>query len=414
MNMVNHFFVEPRALKRLRTGPLSEHIDGFAQCLWERGYADQSGKIQLRLISELSRWLLRRDIETKNLNEQIISKFLQYKKRHGRVHRGYASCLQAFLLYLRDIGLITPAASETLKGQLHPILGTFEKYLLEERGLSQATLLNYMGFVKSFLSERFGVKPVKLQVLNARDVTGFVCRHAKRLGLGRAKLMVTALRSFLRFLRLRSEIDNDLAGAVPSVATWKLSTLPKFIKSEEVNLILKHCDQMTNMGQRDFAILLLLARLGLRAGEVVAMTLDDINWDKGELKVRGKGSRQEMLPLPEDVGEALAKYLQDVRPLCSSRRVFIRTKAPLRGFASSVAVCTIVRRAIERAGLHPAHKGAHLLRHSLATFMLKKGASLAEVGEVLRHKTATSTEIYAKVDIEALRALTQPWIGGEA
>jgi len=411
--MVDHFFVEPRALKRLRTGPLGVHIDGFAQRLWEHGYANQSGKIRLRLIGELSRWLLRRGFETNDLNEQIVSKFLQYKKKYGRVHSGYASCLQAFLLYLRDSGLIAPTASETLKNQFCPIQESFENYLLKERGLSQATLLNYVGFVKSLLLERFGAKPTKLQALNVRDVTGFICRHAKTQSLGRAKLMVTALRSFLRFLRLRGEIDTDLAGAVPSVAGWRLSTLPKFMKSEEVERMLRHCDQTTSTGQRDFAILLLLARLGLRAGEVVAMTLEDIHWDTGELTVHGKGGRLELLPVPEDVGEALAKYLQHVRPPCSSRRVFLRMTAPRRGFASSVAVCTIVRRALERADLHPAHKGAHLLRHSLATFMLSKGASLAEIGEVLRHQTTTSTEIYTKVDVKALRNLAQPWLGGE-
>jgi site-specific recombinase XerD len=225
--------------------------------------------------------------------------------------------------------------------------------------------------------------------------------------------MVTALRSFLRFLLTRGEIEADLAACVPTVASWRLSTVPKYLTPSEVQRLLGTCRRDTPTGRRDYAILLLLARLGLRAGEIVALSLDDIDWRAGEMTVPGKGLVHDRLPLPVDVGEAVAAYLSQGRPACSSRRVFIRAKAPRRGLSHPSTVSTIVRTAVERAGLHPPVKGAHLLRHTLATEMLRGGGSLAEIGEVLRHRARNSTEIYAKVDLNGLRSLALPWpVGG--
>jgi site-specific recombinase XerD len=228
----------------------------------------------------------------------------------------------------------------------------------------------------------------------------------------RAQLVTTALRSFFRFLCGRGNISMDLAASVPSVASWRLSDLPKFLEPEQVERLLNACNRATCDGRRDYAVLLLLARLGLRAGEVVHMTLDDIDWENGELMVRGKSLRQDRLPLPKDVGDALAAYVCEGRPRCSSRRVFLRLKAPLQGFTNSIAICSIVQRALRRAGLHPERRGSHLLRHSLAITMLRGGASLAEIGEILRHELPRTTEIYIKVDVVALRALALPWQGG--
>ena len=224
--------------------------------------------------------------------------------------------------------------------------------------------------------------------------------------------MVTALRSFLRYLRHQGRIATDLAAAVPGVAAWRLSGLPKFLPIDQIQRILKSCNRQSTVGRRDYAILMLLARLGLRAGEIVALTLDDIRWDTGEITVLGKGGRQSRLPLPHEVGRALADYLQRGRPLCSSRRFFIRDHAPRQGFANSGAVSTLVHRALERAGVSSPSKGAHLFRHSLATHMLRQGASLADIGDLLRHRGINTTAIYAKVDLNALRLLAQPWPGG--
>jgi integrase len=191
-----------------------------------------------------------------------------------------------------------------------------------------------------------------------------------------------------------------------------MASLPRALSSEEVQHLLAHCERHTAVGRRNWAILLLLARLGLRAGEVVGLAFEDLDWEAGELRIRAHGGNSDRLPIPQDAGAALADYLRHARPACSSRRVFVRMRAPHRGFASSVAICCIVRRALERAGLNPAHKGAHLLRHSVATQMLRQGASLAEIGELLRHRSPQTTMIYAKVDLDLLRPLALPWPGG--
>lgn len=201
----------------------------------------------------------------------------------------------------------------------------------------------------------------------------------------------------------------DLASAVPTVASWRLSTVPRFMKPEEIQHLLDSCDLTTTKGQRDYTIMLLLARLGLRPGELVAMRLDDINWDTAELLVRGKGQRFDRLPIFKDVGKALATYLRRGRPRCLARHVFVRLNAPHREFVSSSVISAIVRQAIDRAGLNPVCKGAHVLRHSLATNMIQKGASLTEIGVVLRHRCPSTTELYSKVALGALRELAQPW-----
>ena len=251
-----------------------------------------------------------------------------------------------------------------------------------------------------------------LEQLRAQDLHGFILREIQRVSRSHGKGVVTALRSFLRFLLQRGAIRTDLARMLPGVASWRLSHLPKSLPPEQVEQLLACCDRSTSSGKRDYAILLLLARLGLRGGEVLAMTLDDLDWECGEMVVLGKGQRLERLPLPADVGVALACYLCDVRPVCATRRLFIRMKAPQQGLAGPVAICCIVRRALRRAGLDPELKGAHLLRHSLATNLLRRGASLSEIGQLLRHRQPTTTQIYAKVDIAALRGIALPWPRG--
>lgn len=412
--MVDQFFTAPAVLRRLYLGPLSSYLDKFAVLLSQQGYARSTVRDRIRLVADLSRWLDRRQLDIDDLDERIVGKFLKRRRRQKCVRRGYNAALRLLLEQMRNDGVIPRSTAQMPESDIDRIEHLFARYLAQERGLSRATLLNYLPPTRHFLSERFGTGSIQLDKLRPSDITSFILRHAKTLSPCCAKLMVTALRSFLRFLYLRGDITIDLAASVPTVADWRLSTLPKSLQPEEVERLLENCNQTTPAGKRDYTVLLLLARLGLRTGEVVAMTLDDINWEAGELTVRGKGSRQDVLPIPQDVGEALATYLRYGRPRCSMRQVFIRTKAPHQGFSSSVAICDIVRRALARADLHPARKGAHLLRHSLATEMLRKGASLAEIGEVLRHRLPTTTEIYTKVDLVALRKLAQPWPGGEA
>ena len=410
--MINLFFVDRKALQRLQAGPLNTYIDKFAALLSELSYAKSTGQPHIRLVADLSRWLQQKQLKVKDLNEQLVAKFFKYRRRHLHIRRGDTATLQLLLKMLRGTGKISNPSLKISNSPIQQIERRFTQYLLEERNLSQATLLNTLPFVRQFLTKRFGKGPILLNELHSTDITRFVLQHTHTLSPACAKLMAGALRCFLRFLYMHRDITTDLAQAVPAVANWRLSNLPKYIEPEQVKCLLKSCDQTTILGQRNYTILLILARLGLRAGEVVNMRLDDIDWEAGEFIVHGKGNQQDRLPIPYDVGKSLAKYLRYGRPRCSSRQVFIRTKAPIRGFANSSRISTIVMQALKHAGINSTCKGAHLLRHSLATNMLRRGASFNEIGEILRHKLMNTTEIYAKVDLQALRKLAQPWPGG--
>jgi len=288
----------------------------------------------------------------------------------------------------------------------------FETYLRTERMLADATIAYYVSFTRGFLADRFGKGRVTLSQLSAGDVVRFVQRQAPRLHVKRAKQLTTALRSFLHYARYRGDIALDLAAAVPTVANWSMSSIPRAIPADAVRQLLASISRRTAVGRRDYAILLVLARLGLRASELVRLELDDIDWDGGQVSVRGKGGYRTALPLPADVGEAIAAYLQHGRPPSTCRRVFLRARAPIRGFRGPSAIASVVRDALVRAGVSAPTKGAHQFRHGLATQMLRHGASLTEIGEVLRHRSPETTKIYTKVDLEALRTLALPWPGG--
>jgi site-specific recombinase XerD len=409
--MIERLFPDPHAQEYPCDGPLGPYVEGCAARLAIQGYTEATAKEKLRLIAHLSRWLERHDLPLATLDEERVKQFLaEHAPTH--VRRGDAPTCKMLLDYLRELGSIAPPTEVIDDTALGRIESGFTHYLVAERGLSAATVINYSPTVHRFLKERFGTGEVELGELSAQDVHRFLLRHAPRVSRGRGKLIATALRSFFRFLRQRGDIRSDLSSAIPATTNWRLTGLPLSLGSEQVEALLDSCDQDTALGQRDYAILLLLARLGLRAGEVVALTLDDLDWETGTLIVHGKGERQEPLPLPEDVGEAVANYLRGSRPRCASRRVFIRLQAPHRGFSTSAAIDNVVHRALARTGLDPEHKGAHLLRHSLATRLLGSGASLEQIAQLLRHAHPQTTEIYAKVDLQALRALAQPWPGG--
>jgi site-specific recombinase XerD len=278
--------------------------------------------------------------------------------------------------------------------------------------LAEATVINYLPFVREFLSDRFGNGPVRLSRLCAGDVVRFVRLQARRLHWKRAKILTTALRSFLHYAQYRGDVALDLAAAVPTVANWSMTSIPRAIPANAVRQLLASVDRCTAMGRRDYAILLLLARLGLRANEVVQLELRDIEWRSGSLSVQGKRGRRSMLPLPADVGAAIAAYLRRGRPPSNSPRVFLRTHAPFCGFRGPVAITSLVRHNLTRAGIEAPTHGAHQFRHALATEMLQQGASLAEIGDVLRHRSSQTTKIYTTVDLESLRPLALPWPGG--
>jgi site-specific recombinase XerD len=361
------------------------------------------------LVADLSRWLEVRGLSLDRLDQERLRQF--HQDHRDRKRRGDVATGEQLLGYLRDLGCIQTPPLEVDSSPVGELVGEFARFLSSERGLSPATLINYLPIIRRFLAEQVAGGVLHLDELCAADIHRFIVRHAQSGSRGGAKNLVTALRSFLRFLQQRGVIMADLAGAVPGVAGWRLSHLPKTLPPEQVERLLNSCNRATPASRRDYAILMLLARLGLRGGEVVAMTLDDLDWECGEILVRGKGQRLSRLPLPTDVGEAVVDYLRHDRPACSTRRVFIRTHAPLRGLLGPSAICCVVCRALKRTGLNPQFKGAHLLRHSLATDLLRRGASLVEIGQLLRHSQPNTTQIYAKVDIAALRAIALPWPG---
>jgi site-specific recombinase XerD len=403
----------PDAAQPQGCGPLSgAYLDSFAAGVVELGYASTTVRTQMGVLRECDRWLARQGVGIAELDEEVLKRFVADRRRRGRRHRSDVPTLGRFLAHLRDHGVV-PAAEVRLDDSFAARLeDRYETFLKHERGLTLATVVSYRPFIHRFLAERFGTGPACLDALEPSDVSDFIQRRAPTMTRKRAQLMVSALRSFLRFLLQYGEIARDLAACVPGVANWRLTSVPKHLSEEEVKRLLDSCEQSTSVGRRDYAILLLLARLGLRASEVVKLELDDIDWRGGEIVVRGKGSVHDRLPLVQDVGEALGVYLHRDRPRTQDRRVFVRDRAPRRGIGAPSTVSTIVRRALRRAGVSSPTKGAHLLRHSLATGMLQRGGTMGEIAEVLRHRSLQTTEIYAKVDIAGLVTLAQPWPGG--
>lgn len=399
----------PRTIEALTGGPLASTLAAYARRLHEDGYAAHSGFVQLRLLGCFNRWLDRKGLTSEDVDASTVEQYLHGRAQSRKLRRGDSAALFRLLTMLR------PAGSGVTAPPPPPVeaaLGGFQKYLRQERSLSEATVINYTPVARSFLSERFPKGAVHYQQISAADITAFVQRQATLVTSKRAPLVVTALRSFLRYLFHHGIMAVDLATCVPTIATWSLSKVPRFLAGEQIQKILDSCDRETAIGKRDYALLLLLARLGLRAGEVVALTLDDFDWEAGLVLVRGKGKRMAQMPLPAEVGTAIADYLSTGRPRCSSRRAFIRAKAPLTGFANSVAICSLVDKAMERAGVESEYRGSHVFRHSLATRMLNNGASLPEIGDLLRHRRPDTTRIYAKVDLVSLRSIALPWPGG--
>jgi integrase/recombinase XerD len=365
------------------------------------------------LAASFSRWLGQQAVSVRRVCAEHQVQYLRFRARRVHVRRQDATTLGQFLEFLRHEGLIP--AEEKVPRRLTPVereTQAFETYLRNERVLADATIAYYVPFTRRFLTDRFGNGPVTLSRVCAADVVRFVQRQAARLHVKRAKQLTTALRSFPHYARYRGEVTLDLAAAVPIVANWSMSAIPRAISADAVRRLLVSISRRTPVGRRDYAILLVLARLGLRASELVRLELDDIDWDAGQISIRGKAGYLTALPLPADVGKAIAAYLRHGRPPSSCRRVFIRGRAPLRGFQGPSAVGCVVRRAIVRAGVSAPTRGAHQFRHGLATQMLRHGASLTEIGEVLRHRSPETTKIYTKVDLEALRTLALPWPGG--
>jgi integrase/recombinase XerD len=406
------FFAFASTRRRMYAGPLGSHIDEFIALLQDQGYARHSIRCKVRVVSDFSRWLDKHDLGFEDLGAERVNRYLLYRKRAGRWDFGDTSALRQMMDLISTRYLTPLSTSSVALSERERVQEDFRNYLAQHRGLSSATLECYQLWVSRFLRERFVDGPVRFDQLTCGDINGFIQRYARGYSQSRAQQVVTALRAFLRHLLRCRRIAIDLAAGVPSPARWSLSNLPSFLAADQVDRVLDRCDRRTAIGRRDFAMLLLLARLGLRAGEVAALGLDEINWEQGSLTIRGKGGRWTQMPLPHDVGEAIVDYLANGRPSSTDRHVFVRTYAPRRGFRGGSQISIIASRALTRAGIDHPRAGAHIFRHALASEMLRHEASLSEIGDLLRHQHPDTTRIYAKVDLSALRELAMPWPGG--
>jgi site-specific recombinase XerD len=409
--MLDRYLKDEAAVQRMRALPVGSQLDAFTAILSALGYARDSIRDRLWTLAALGRWLKRRGLSVADLTPAITAAFLRSPTQRSRVHRGAAATLRLFLEYLEGETIIPalPSGSPSPAAQLH---ARYEAHLQHDRGLSPVTGARHWSVLGRFLRQRFGAGPIDPRTITIDDITRYVREQIPGQSPASAQLHASTLRSFFRFLWQTGQTDVDLTAAIPPVRRWRLVDVPKYLPPDDVKRVIDACDRSTAVGRRDYAILLLLARLGLRGGEVVGLELDDLDWHAGELLVRGKGSVRSRLPLPCDVGEAVAAYLRQDRPRCATRRVFTRTRAPHRGLGHPSTVSTLVRMALTRAGVHAPMKGAHVLRHSLATELLQRGASLADIGDVLRHQQSQTTEIYAKVDLTRLRLVVRPWPSG--
>lgn len=395
------------ASTRRKPGQLGPHVEGYRAWLADRGYTCQTVRNMLADLGRVGRWMSGEGLVPAELGEDAMVAFLAARQAAGCRRAVGLRAMMPLLSYLREAG-VTPAAKPP-QTPLGALLGEYRTWLAQERGLAVATVLRYENTARHFLQQQAMTGgALKLAGLTGADVNAFLLRECGRVSAGSAKGRVAELRAVLRFLYLQGLTSLRLGTAVPPVGGWRLAALPPTMTAADVQLLLDCCDCSTDVGVRDFAIMTLVARLGLRSIEVARLELRDVDWRAGELVVRGKARRQDRLPLPPDVGEALAAYLARGRAPAGARRLFLTCQAP-RGPVRADLVGDVVERACRRAGLP--RVGPHRLRHALAAELLRQGAGLAAIGQVLRHQDLATTALYAKVDLNTLRQVAQPWPG---
>ena len=412
MMIAEEYLGRSRLFRRLRSGPHGQLVELYAARLAKEGLARHGTWRCLNLVSDLLSWIASSRSKLTDLDEHIIERYLRHRAGKQSIQPGDWAAMKRLLSVLRDAGTIAPAALPPITPQ-DQIFEEFGDYLRRERGLAPKSIVRHLPVIRRFLHEVCPGGAGDLSKISQEDVTRYIERHARDWSPKSGRAMCWSLRAFLRYLHHKGLNPLALAGCVPSIRRWKLASLPTYLSAAQVQKVLDGCDRATAMGRRDYAILMMLAKLGMRADEVATLTIDDIDWRSGEMLVRAKGRQRATMPILPDVGAAVVAYLRDGRPKSSYRRLFLRTPAPNVGFASGCAITMIAKTALERAGIRGyAHQGAHIFRHSLATELLRSGATLSEIGQLLRHESHDTTRIYAKVDIDALRTLSLPWPGG--
>jgi site-specific recombinase XerD len=390
--------------RRRKPGGMGPFIEGYRAWLAGRGYTPGTVVNMLAMAGSLGRWMDACGFVPADLDRAAIAEFRDALRAAGRRCVPGAHGLDRLLEYLEDLGVLGRCSSPATPVEV--LAERYRRWLVTDRGLAEATVVRYVKLARLFLGQR--LTGLRADTLSGADVAAFLLAESERLSIGSVKGRVGELRSLLRFLYLQDLTAQPLAAAVPPVAGWRDTGVPKALPAGDVQRLLDSCDRADPLGIRDYAILMLVARLGLRSAEVARLELGDIDWRAGQITLRGKAGRQDGMPLPCDVGEALAAYLSQVRLATALRQVFLAAKAPVRAIPPGL-VSDVTHRACDRAGLPRA--GAHRLRHTLATQMLRRGASIVEVSQVLRHRDLATTAIYAKVDFTVLRTVAQPWPG---
>jgi integrase/recombinase XerD len=412
--MVEQFFRHPHVITRFRSTSLSGTLDDLAAYLYERGYARATAQSYLRGAAHLGYWTDAEGIAPERLTEESITCFLEQHLPRCRcpVPRGLPlRDLHAAVAHLRTVlrktGRIPPRASPQAPAEI--LVDEFRRHLEQVQGARERTCSHYTYYAREFLAAKFASAPIELAHLASSELINFVEEHAMRWRPKTTKLLATSLRSFLRFMQVTGRCDGRLVSAIPTIPEWKLSRLPKLITDSQLHALLASFDRRSTVGQRDLAIALCLCRMALRANEVAQLRIDDIDWRSATVEIRGKSRRASQLPLPSDVGDAIVNYLRHGRPRTTERHVFVRHIIPLGGPIDADAVRALIRRAFERTGLQVPSKGTHVLRHTAATRMVRAGATLKEVADVLRHRSLDTTAVYAKVDLPRLVEVALPW-----
>jgi integrase/recombinase XerD len=415
--MLKQFFTQPKVLRRLQEGVFGPYLPAFAASLQQEGYSKGCIRRHLRAADQFGAWLTKQKLTVSALTRAIVERYIDGRGRlysacrpqGGLPHN--AQGLHELMAFLNLQGVIAPAAEVPLTsaGQW---LARFDAHLERTLGCAPRSRRNYLRYARRLLQERFGDAEIEWQSLSANAVVDFVRREAAKLQPVSCGQPVTAIRAFLRFLSSAGAVPAGLVGAVPTVRTWRHSALPRAVSAEEVERILTASDPTSAYGLRERAVALLLARLGLRASEVIRLRIDDLDWSQGCVRIRaGKTHRERSLPLCQEVGDALVAYLKQARPASSHRELFLRCRPPFRPLRSSVSLCTLIQKLLRRAGVSVHRPGAHVLRHSLATQMVVGGSTFKEIADVLGHQSLATTELYAKLDLGSLSQVAMPWPG---
>jgi site-specific recombinase XerD len=413
--MLERIYKSKPFIKKLREGELGKYVDHFAAYLIDQGYKRQDLRSRFAVISDLSVWLSDQKLGLGGLSERQLCKFIEYRKKHtggsaNFIRRGDGKTLSLLVNILRSKEIVPkPISSAPENESVENFIHDYAQYLETEKGLCASTVKRNSDVIRRFLLNLLGTCTFYPQNITRHSVLAYITYCRKRFSSKNTQLIASVLRSFLNHLFMQGVIAVKLATCIPSLPAWRAAHLPEFLTQPQVKRLLNTCDRRTIKGLRNYAILLLIVRLGLRASEVLYLSLDDINWQQGEIEICGKRGKHRLLPLPSDVGEALTAYLRRARPNVEIRQVFIRTRAPYRGLRNPSNISSIVNRALLAAGLNPQQHGAHLLRYTAATESLRNGATLFEIGDLLGHSSVDTTALYTKVDIERLKQLSQPW-----